>query len=56
MKMTRRDHLAAMGTALLAATPLSAGAEPADGRNDGDAEVLYGHGMVWNRALPGPAG
>ena len=56
MKMTRRDHLAAMGTALLAATPLSAGAEPADGRNDGDAEVLYGHGMVWNRALPGQAG
>ena len=56
MNMTRRDHLAAMGTALLAASPLSASAGQADRHNDGDAEVLYGHGMVWNRALPGAAG
>ena len=54
MKITRRDHLAAMGTALLAAGPLAAGTT-AQGRSDDDAEVLYGHGMVWNRALPGVA-
>jgi hypothetical protein len=55
MKITRRDHLGVMGSALLAAGPLSAGvnAQPPD---DGDAEVLYGHGQVWNRELPGVAG
>jgi hypothetical protein len=56
MKLTRRNHLAAMGSALLAASPLSAAANARDGRNDDDAEVLYGHGQVWNRALPGIAG
>ena len=54
MKVTRRNHLAAMGSALLAASGLPADAQ--DARDDGDAEVLYGHGLVWNRALPGVAG
>ena len=65
MKVTRRDHLAAMATTLLAASPLGAAAharvrgddgETPDRRGDDDAEVLYGHGLVWNRALPGEAG
>jgi hypothetical protein len=56
MKITRRDHLAAMGSALLAAGPLADGANAQDRRDDGDAEVLYGHGQVWNRNLPGVAG
>lgn len=57
MKITRRDHLAVMGSALLAAGPQAAGAN-AQGRHrrDDDAEVLYGHGQVWNRALLGVAG
>lgn len=55
MKVTRRDHLAVMGSALLAAGPLPDGANAQDRRDDGDAEVLYGHGQVWNRALPGVA-
>jgi len=55
MKVTRRNHLAAMGSALLAA----GGSLSADTQNrpdDDDAEVLYGHGQVWNRDLPGVAG
>jgi hypothetical protein len=56
MKVTRRNHLAAMGSALLAASPLSAAAKAQDGRDDGDSDVLYGHGLVWNRALAGVAG
>ena len=55
MKITRRDHLAVVGSALLAAGPLAGGADAQDHRDDGDAEVLYGHGLVWNRALPGVA-
>ena len=55
MKITRRDHLAVMGSALLAAGPLAADTNAQDRRDDGDAEVLYGHGMVWNRALAGAA-
>jgi hypothetical protein len=55
MKITRRDHLAVMGSALLGAGPLPAGSNAQDRRDDGDAEVLYGHGQVWNRALPGAA-
>jgi hypothetical protein len=55
MKITRRDHLGVMGSALLAAGPLSAGVSAQD-HADGDAEVLYGHGQVWNRELPGVAG
>jgi hypothetical protein len=56
MKTTRRDHLATMGSALVAASALSANAEAHDGREERDDEVLYGHGQVWNRALPGAAG
>ena len=58
MKVTRRNHLTAMGSALLAASPLATAVNAADRRhgNDNDAEVLYGHGQVWNRDLPGIAG
>ena len=57
MKITRRDHLAAMSSALLAAGTLpAAAAQPTGRRSDDDAEVLYGHGQVWNRDLPGGAG
>ena len=55
MKISRRTHLAAMGGALLVASPLPA-AGKAQERRDDDAEVLYGHGQVWNRELPGVAG
>src|SRR6187402_1594163 len=55
MKITRRDHLAVVGSALLATGPLAGGANAQDRHDDGDAEVLYGHGLVWNRALPGVA-
>src|SRR5215510_8303443 len=54
MDINRRNYLAASGGALLAA---GAGALPViadEGKNNGD--VLYGHGMVWNRDLPGVAG
>jgi hypothetical protein len=54
MSVNRRDCLAATGGALLAASALAAPAE-AD-RADRNADVLYGHGMVWNRNLPGVAG
>jgi hypothetical protein len=56
MKVTRRNHLAALGSALLAANPLSTTVAAHQRRHDNDAEVLYGHGMVWNRDLPGAAG
>ncbi len=56
MKITRRNQLAAIGGALLAAGPLSAVADADGGRGDHDADVLYGHGQVWNRELPGVAG
>ena len=56
MKITRRNHLAAMGSALLAASALPVAAEPQGRRDEDDAEVLYGHGQVWNRELPGLAG
>lgn len=56
MKITRRNHLTAVASALLAATPLSKVGEGQERPNDDDAEVLYGHGQVWNRALPGVAG
>ena len=55
MKITRRDHLAVMGSALMAAGPLVADTSAQGRRDDGDAEVLYGHGLVWNLALPGVA-
>jgi hypothetical protein len=52
MSVSRRDYLAATSGALLAASALP---EPAAAA-DHDADVLYGHGMVWNRELPGVAG
>jgi hypothetical protein len=59
MKVTRRNHLASMGNALLAAAALptvaTAQEHGAARRDDDDAEILYGHGQVWNRALPGMA-
>jgi hypothetical protein len=54
MKVTRRDHLAAMAGTLLAASAHAR--DGREGRDDDDAEVLYGHGQVWNRELPGVAG
>jgi hypothetical protein len=63
MKLSRRDYLTAAGSALLASTalPALAGSQSILAGNDhprekDDAEVLYGHGMVWNRELPGVAG
>src|SRR4030088_1446685 len=56
MKITRRECLTAAGGALFAASVLPTLAD--DDHNDGkeSADVLYGHGMVWNRDLPGVAG
>lgn len=55
MKINRRECLAA-GGALLAASVLPTLADD-DHKNDkSDADVLYGHGMVWNRDLPGVLG
>ena len=56
MKITRRNYLAATGGALLAASGLSALAEANDDKDDKNADVLYGHGLVWNQDLPGVAG
>ena len=56
MKITRRDHLTAMGGVLMAASSLSAHDHAAKPHDDDDGEVLYGHGQVWNRELPGVAG
>jgi hypothetical protein len=56
MTISRRDHLAAMGGVLMAASSLPAEVDAAERRDDDDAEVLYGHGQVWNRDLPAPAG
>jgi hypothetical protein len=53
MNVTRRDCLAATGGALLAASALSA---PAEASNSKTGDTLYGHGLVWNRDLPGVAG
>ena len=47
----RRQLLATTGAALAAA---AAGA--ANASAPADADTLYGHGMVWNRGLPGLAG
>jgi hypothetical protein len=56
MNVTRRKYLTAAGGALLAASGLPALADNGPGHNNDDADVLYGHGMVWNRDLPGVAG
>jgi len=55
MNVTRRECLTA-GGALLAASALPALADNNQGRDKDDSDVLYGHGMVWNRELPGVAG
>lgn len=58
-KVTRRKYLTA-GGALLAASVLPALADDRRdqerGQKEKDADVLYGHGTVWNRELPGEAG
>ena len=56
MKVTRRECLTAAGGALLAASALPTLADNDHDRDKDDADVLYGHGMVWNRELPGDAG
>ncbi len=53
MEISRRNYLAATGGALLAGSGLAAAAKADD---DKKADVLYGHGLVWNRDLPGVAG
>lgn len=60
--MSRRTCLAATAGAFLAAGAVPALADEKHKKKGGghgqqeDAEVLYGHGMVWNRDLPGVAG
>lgn len=49
---TRRECLRGASGALLAATGLAATAQAQPQRH----QVLYGNGLVWNRALPGLAG
>jgi len=56
MNISRRKYLTAAGGALLAASGLEALAADSRGKDKDDAEVFYGHGMVWNRDLPGIAG
>jgi hypothetical protein len=56
MNVTRREYLTTAGGALLAASALPALADDGRNRNKDDSDVLYGHGMVWNRDLPGVAG
>src|SRR2546423_7456637 len=55
-EVSRRNYLAvaATGAAALAASALKLPAEADEGKNGGD--TLYGHGMVWNRSLPGALG
>jgi len=55
MRVTRRKHLAALGGGLLAAGEMAAPVH-AERQNQRDPETLYGHGMVWNKDLPGEAG
>jgi hypothetical protein len=56
MNVTRRKYLATTAGALLAAGALPTLADDDRRRDENDADVLYGHGMVWNRDLPGVAG
>src|ERR1041385_2206783 len=55
-EVTRRNYLkaTALGAGLLAANALSLPVEADEGKKD--ADILYGHGMVWNRDLPGELG
>mgnify|MGYP001256774702 CR=1 FL=1 len=50
----RRQLLATTGAAIAATAAAPAGTTHA--RAAADADTLYGHGMVWNRDLPGLAG
>ena len=56
MNMTRRKYLTAAGSALLASSVLPTLANNGRDADKNDADALYGHGMVWNRDLPGVAG
>ena len=55
-EVSRRNYLAgaAAGAATLTASALALPAEADEGKSDGD--TMYGHGMVWNRDLPGILG
>ena len=55
--INRRKYLKASAAALVAAAglPASVNAE-SNHREDDDADILYGHGLVWNRDLPGLSG
>jgi hypothetical protein len=58
MNVSRRNYFATTGGALLAGSALPALADD-DRRKHGhgnDGDTFYGHGMVWNRELPGVAG
>lgn len=52
----RRDYLKGAGAALLAATSLPIQVSAQDQHAAEDSDVLYGHGLVWNRDLPGRDG
>ncbi len=52
----RRHLLAAAGATLAVAAGAHASAYAGTRRADPDDDTLYGHGMVWNRELPGLAG
>jgi len=56
MEINRRNYLtgAATGAAALAASAVALPAQADEGKNAGD--TMYGHGMVWNRNLPGVLG
>jgi hypothetical protein len=54
---SRRDLLKGAGGALLAASAVSASAQVAEAAAGQEhQQEAYGHGMVWNTALPGVAG
>ena len=55
MNVSRKNFMATTG-ALLTAGAVPALADDDDGRRGNSTETLYGHGMVWNRELPGVAG
>jgi len=54
--ITRRDYLKAAGATMMAGAGLPLAAEAERHPRDDDANILYGHGLVWNRDLPGLAG
>ena len=55
-EVSRRNYLAgaATGAAMLTASALALPAAADEGKSGGD--TMYGHGMVWNRDLPGILG